>query len=198
MRIYTKKGDSGLTDTLSGNRVHKNDPRIHLLGCVDELSTYLGNAKLLLKELEQKEISDIQQKLIQIMGSISSGFEKNIALSEDCISFEAQIDEFSQMYPPLSGFVIPGECEAASRMDLARTAARRAERELVGMKSHYRIPADYYSYFNRLSDYLFAWARRLEFREKIQQLLEEEQKENGEAQNNRKDILEINRLLAKE
>lgn len=198
MSIYTKKGDSGLTDTLSGNRVNKNDPLIQLLGCVDELSTYLGNAKLLLEDSEQREISEIQQKLIQIMGSISSGFEKNITLVNDCKDFEERIDEFSKMFPPLQGFVLPGECEAASRMDLARIVARRAERELVAMKSRYRIPTDYYSYFNRLSDYLFAWARRLEFRDKILRFIHEETGHGGLPLKNLQEKKEINRNLARE
>ena len=41
MRIYTAKGDEGQTDLL-GERVGKDDPRIELLGALDETTSAIG------------------------------------------------------------------------------------------------------------------------------------------------------------
>lgn len=42
MKIYTKKGDSGTTQLLGGNRVSKSNIRIEAYGTIDELNSYIG------------------------------------------------------------------------------------------------------------------------------------------------------------
>ena len=44
MRFYTGKGDSGDTDLL-GSRVGKDDPRIELIGDIDETTSSIGFAR---------------------------------------------------------------------------------------------------------------------------------------------------------
>jgi cob(I)alamin adenosyltransferase len=41
MKIYTARGDTGSTDLL-GERVGKDDPRIDLLGDLDEATSTIG------------------------------------------------------------------------------------------------------------------------------------------------------------
>lgn len=41
MKIYTARGDQGATDLL-GERVTKDDPRIELLGDLDETTSTIG------------------------------------------------------------------------------------------------------------------------------------------------------------
>ncbi len=50
--------------------------------------------------------------------------------------------------------VVPGRCEAASRLHLARTVARRAERRLVELAAEVTIRQILLRYLNRLSDCL--------------------------------------------
>jgi cob(I)alamin adenosyltransferase len=57
-------------------------------------------------------------------------------------------------------FVIPGGTELSARLDLARTAVRRAERRVVDLKSDGDLPDDtVLRYLNRASDAVFAMAR---------------------------------------
>ncbi|GHK56895.1 hypothetical protein KPZU09_66310 [Klebsiella pneumoniae] len=60
--------------------------------------------------------------------------------------------------PALHQFVLPGRCEAASRLH-ARTVARRAERRLVELGAEVTIRQILLRYLNRLSDCLYAPAR---------------------------------------
>ena len=46
MSITTKTGDDGSTGLWSGERVGKDDPRIEACGEIDELSSFLGFARL--------------------------------------------------------------------------------------------------------------------------------------------------------
>jgi len=42
MKIYTKKGDKGMTGLIGGSRVSKASLRIESYGTVDELNSWLG------------------------------------------------------------------------------------------------------------------------------------------------------------
>ena len=60
---------------------------------------------------------------------------------------------------PLRSFVLSGGTPAAAGLHLARTVARRAEREMVRLAAHETINAHAIAYINRLSDLLFILAR---------------------------------------
>lgn len=60
---------------------------------------------------------------------------------------------------PLHSFILPGRCEAASRLHFARTLARRAERRLVELAAEVNVRQVLMRYINRLSDCLYALAR---------------------------------------
>ena len=61
MRIATKKGDKGRTSLYPAGRVAKDDTRIELVGCLDELNAFLGVARSLLKnKTVHKNILGIQ------------------------------------------------------------------------------------------------------------------------------------------
>ena len=40
MKVYTKKGDKGLTSLVGGERVFKTDERVEAYGTVDELAAF--------------------------------------------------------------------------------------------------------------------------------------------------------------
>ena len=56
MGITSKKGDDGYTTLLYGKRVMKNDPRVEAYGTLEELSSFLGAAKSLIKEKKIKKL----------------------------------------------------------------------------------------------------------------------------------------------
>jgi cob(I)alamin adenosyltransferase len=73
---------------------------------------------------------------------------------------ESDIDRYMERVdlPPM--FVIPGGTELSARLDVARTAVRRAERRVAPLKDAGELADDIVvTYLNRLSDALFAMAR---------------------------------------
>src|SRR5204862_8205805 len=73
---------------------------------------------------------------------------------------ESDIDRYMDRVDLPPKFVIPGGSELSARLDVARTAVRRAERRVVDLKTAGDLPHDTaLRYLNRLSDALFAMAR---------------------------------------
>jgi len=60
---------------------------------------------------------------------------------------------------PLKSFVLPGGSPAAAYLHLARTVARRAEREITLLAESEAVNPEAVRYINRLSDLLFVLAR---------------------------------------
>lgn len=72
---------------------------------------------------------------------------------------EQEIDQADALLPPLRNFILPGGSELSARLHLARTTCRRAERKLVAFNQHNALPPVLIVYLNRLSDWLFVYAR---------------------------------------
>jgi ATP:cob(I)alamin adenosyltransferase len=175
MSITTKSGDDGSTRLVSGERVPKDDPRVEACGEVDELSSLLGFARLACRLAATAEaLERLQRELLRVageLGSAGSAFADPIrpseeeAMTERILAIEERI--------PIRGFVLPGRTEASSRIDLARTAARRLERRAVALSRGIAarppesargasVSRSLLRYLNRLSDYLFMLAREEE------------------------------------
>jgi cob(I)alamin adenosyltransferase len=73
---------------------------------------------------------------------------------------ERWIDEIDAGNQPMNTFVMPGGTELAARLHLARTICRRAERAIVSLQRDETITPGVLIYINRVSDLLFAMARR--------------------------------------
>jgi cob(I)alamin adenosyltransferase len=168
MKIYTRTGDDGTTGLIGGDRVPKSDPRLECYGTIDELNAALGlaiasadvGAAPLLPQLQtvQNELFVIGSHLATPEGS---PHRRNLpVLKESAIArLELQIDEAEKELPPLRNFILPGGSELSSRLHLARTICRRAERLLVGLGGHAPVDPLIVRYLNRLSDWLFVQAR---------------------------------------
>ena len=77
MKIYTKKGDKGLTKILGGKTLEKSNIRIESYGTIDELNAYLGLIYNSIKEEEVKIIiNKIQNKLFVIGSLLASDPDK--------------------------------------------------------------------------------------------------------------------------
>ncbi len=73
---------------------------------------------------------------------------------------EGIIDRYMERVHLPPKFVIPGGTELSARLDVARTAVRRAERRVSALAHAGELPdATVLTYLNRLSDALFAMAR---------------------------------------
>lgn len=170
MKIYTRTGDKGKTSVIGG-RVDKDDIRVESYGTVDEVNSYIGKA---VTELNPDLFSDvvadlekIQHELFDCGGDLATISEKAPEkLSEDAITYlEERIDKFIEEAPELEKFILPGGSVPAATLHIARTVTRRAERLVVSLtKTGAPVSPLSLQYLNRLSDYLFALARVVNFR----------------------------------
>jgi cob(I)alamin adenosyltransferase len=165
MHISTKKGDTGHTSLLRGERVPKYHLIIETVGTIDEANSLLGLARASSREKRIKRIILQVQKHLFIIGAElslakGSGRPPKKAISEKEIKWlERLIEEFEEALSLPPGFVAFGQEEGSSKMDVARTSVRKAERMAVKMKSGGMIENScILKYLNRLSDLIFVLA----------------------------------------
>lgn len=173
MRLYTRTGDKGETSIIGG-RVGKDNVRVDAYGTVDELNSVVGIAVTELDPVKFKDIlSDletIQHELFDCGGDLATiNGKRGFKLKQESIDeMEKKIDVYIQEAPELQRFILPGGSKGSAHIHLARTVARRAERLVVALM---RIDEDVHpitlKYLNRLSDYFFAIARVINFREEV-------------------------------
>lgn len=164
VKIYTKTGDSGTTSLFGGQRVNKNSARIKAYGNVDELNSLMG---AILSEGPSKNISKkllrIQEELFVLGADLSSPLSVKVKIpriSKSYISrLEKEIDGLDKQLPTLRNFILPGGSSVGSKLHLARTIARRAERSIVDLSNQEKINSSILPYINRLSDWFFVLAR---------------------------------------
>lgn len=168
MKIYTRTGDSGETALFGGGRVSKDDARVGAYGAVDELNAAVGVALAGdPHEFEQALLESIQRDLFAIGAQLATPRPERVRealakadLSQDRVAhFETVMDRADEELPPLDAFILPGGTSKAAGLHQARTACRRAEREVVGLASEADVPEIVVVYLNRLSDLLFTLAR---------------------------------------
>ncbi len=165
MGITTKKGDSGYTGTLGGERVPKHHIVVEAVGTLDEANSLLGLARASSKEKRIKRILLQVQKHLIVIGSELSVPKGKGTLPKKRISetevkwLERLIDELEEALALPPGFVAFGQEPSAAQMNVARTAVRKAERAAVKMHSESLIEnPSLLKYLNRLSDLVFLLA----------------------------------------
>ncbi|MFQ5490620.1 MAG: cob(I)yrinic acid a,c-diamide adenosyltransferase [Phycisphaerae bacterium] len=163
MKLYTRKGDDGQTQLGSGGRVGKEHPRVGAYGEVDELNAAVGLARAGCTDAELAEkLSRVQECLFVVGAELADperGPRTPTLSAAESAELESWIDQAAAGVAALKHFVLPGGCELAARLHLARTICRRAERVVVGLAGIEDVGPATVVYLNRLSDLLFAWAR---------------------------------------
>ncbi len=184
-KVYTKRGDGGRTQLASGEKVAKSDPRIEAYGSVDELNSILGllivelneipspNPLIAAKEALQRIQIDLFNLGAELAMSKLPNPLPNWLIHKDAIDeLEQEIDTFSVSLEPLRNFILPGGSKGAAISHMARTVCRRAERHAVALvESSIEIRPDVIIYLNRLSDWLFTFARTINHRLNIPETL---------------------------
>lgn len=160
-KITTRTGDDGTTGLADGTRLPKDHPRISAMGSVDELNSHIG---LLLTETLPEPI---RAELLRIQHDL---FDLGAALAVPSAPFDetklTRLDEAISSYnaalAPLKEFILPGGSRAAALCHVARSVARRAERDYLHlMHAEPHANQDGLRYLNRLSDLLFVCCRVL-------------------------------------
>ena len=163
MKIYTKTGDKGQTQIYAEQmiRMPKNADVLECYGTLDELNAHLGLLGSYISiEADKLHLEKIQQTLFQIGFAISATTKVSDA---DVDMLESHIDRMQISLPAQTSFILPSGCTAATQAHVCRTVARRAERSMVALLDDYPVPDVCLRYLNRLSDYLFVFARAQNF-----------------------------------
>ncbi len=172
MKIYTKTGDRGTTSLFGGKRVEKSSARIKAYGHVDELNCQIGVV------LSQNPPTDVLKRLVRVQGELfvlgadlSAPLDTKVKVPRISKSFirslEAEIDAWEKKLSPLQNFILPGGHTVGAELHLARSIARRAEREVVSVANEEKINLNCQIYLNRLSDWFFVVARYVNHLENI-------------------------------
>ena len=166
MKLYTKTGDDGTTGLFGGGRVKKASARVEAYGTVDETNAVIGIARAAkLDPVIDAVLEKVQEDLFTLGAELASvpGRESKLSMAlladGDIERIERAIDEADGACEPLKTFVLPGGSPQAAALHLARTIARRAERATLSIDDG-PVRREVLVYLNRLSDLLFALARR--------------------------------------
>ena len=164
MKLYSKRGDDGFTDLGSGTRVQKDSLRIDAIGEIDELNSLLGLAHSHSKNSELSGLlGSLQNLLFEAGAELATPVEseKNPRIRKEHIrELEQRIDGQCQPLAALTHFILPGGSPLSSTLHVARSVARRAERACVALSRDEKVSLDFLIFLNRISDLLFAMARR--------------------------------------
>lgn len=169
MKVYTKTGDKGETGII-GRRISKASDTIELIGTLDELNASLG----IITHYTQTSKKEIQgyhtiltqsQSLLFSIGALIAESDVQIDIDSHVISLEKSIDLMEENLPELTNFILPGGSVLAAHVHLSRAICRKAERRYIAYmqsnesKKFKDFDGNIRKYLNRLSDWLFMFAR---------------------------------------
>jgi len=165
MKVSTKKGDTGYTGTLGGQRVPKDHIVIEVEGALDEASSHVGLARASTRVNRSKRVLLQVQKHFFVMGADLSALKEPGRAPRKGITerhtnwLDMLVEEYEEALDLPPGFVAFGQEESSSHLDVARTSVRKVERGVVRMKNE-GMPVNPFTlkYLNRLSDLLFLLA----------------------------------------
>lgn len=181
-KIYTKTGDDGTTALGNGERIAKSSKRVSAYGSVDELNSFIGLARSFiesdkLKELD-KILATIQNDLFDLGADLCIPDKDKNADSLKIVksyvkNLEKEIDKLNSQLEPLRSFILPGGTKVSAYVHIARTIARRCEREMIELRQieEAEISKEAVQYINRLSDFLFVAARYVNLKSDFDDIL---------------------------
>ncbi|MGM9712736.1 MAG: cob(I)yrinic acid a,c-diamide adenosyltransferase [Prevotella sp.] len=169
MKIYTKSGDKGETSLASGQRVKKCCPRIESYGTADELNSFIGTLVTYTTDTADRDFLTSVQKTLFVVGAYlatepkEGGYTPDISCLDGLTAdTEREIDRLSAMLPQLRCFILPGGVQGAAVAHICRTVCRRLERNIYALKDDGAVVDNSVTaYINRLSDYFFVLARKM-------------------------------------
>jgi cob(I)alamin adenosyltransferase len=165
-KVITKSGDGGQTGLGDGRRVSKTDIRIQAIGSMDYLNSLLGWAMVVARSPVKNDLEGIQQDLFDLGGELAMpGIELQLLSAERLNWLEHETEKLNESLPPLKEFILPGGTELSARIHIVRTACRNTERDIVALAETKEDSYLHKIFLNRLSDYLFVLARKVQMDE---------------------------------
>ena len=144
--VITRRGDQGLSDLQHGPRQPKTNPIFEAIGRVYELNCQLGVA------------GDTHERIRSALFDIGAALSKpeDLKLDAEIEWLETTTYRLEGNLPVLTNFILPGG--PGAQLFLAGAVCRNAERAVWAV--HFENVA---RYLNRLSDYLFIYARTVNY-----------------------------------
>lgn len=169
-KVYTRTGDAGTTSLVGGIRASKASARIEAYGTVDELNSHLGLLAAMIGDgTDRNFVERVQTMLFNVGSYLATDITQTALPSSACVGegetelLEKEIDDIISLLPEKMGFVLPGGSMAAAEAHVCRTVCRRAERAIVALQAEATVAPQILGYVNRLSDYLFVLAKKINF-----------------------------------
>lgn len=178
-RLYTRKGDGGITCQYNGAKTPKSSLKVEAVGSLDSAQSYVG---VVLAQLPgslsefRAPLLKIERKFYLLQCDIAAG--KEFIGKKDVRDLEKGIDACMSQVEPLHEFILPTGCATAARLHFARTLVRKAERSCVAYNQAGSEPIrdEDLAFINRLSDLMFAMARLANKEEGVGEEMAKEEK----------------------
>jgi cob(I)alamin adenosyltransferase len=170
MKIYTGRGDEGMTDLRDMSRVAKTSARIEAYGTVDEVNALIGAVRPSGYDDVDEQLERIQNHLHIVQADLANPSPEEddpVVTDAHAEELEEWIDAHEEELPPLESFILPGGSESGASLHHARAVCRRAERRSVALAAEENINDAVIQYLNRLSDALFVLARVVNERDDV-------------------------------
>ena len=177
-RVHTGTGDGGETSLLDGKKVGKESPRVELYGTIDELNSQIGVVRMEFERMPgvtrfhrpgeaDEALYRVQQELFDIGGECACSpgkLPEQMVLvgMDECDRLVEEMDHWIKELEPLKSFILPMGSAPVAFLHVARTVARRAEREACNLRSvegNGSVRDEIICYLNRISDWLFVMGR---------------------------------------
>lgn len=177
-RVHTGSGDGGDTFLLDGKKVGKESLRVGLFGTIDELNSQVGVVRMEFGRMPgvtrfhrpdeaDEALMRVQQELFDLGGECActpGKLPEQMALVgiEQCDRLVQEMDDWIEELTPLESFILPMGSAPVAFLHVARTVARRAEREACGLREAEgdgSVRDEVICYLNRISDWLFVMGR---------------------------------------
>jgi cob(I)alamin adenosyltransferase len=114
----------------------------------------------------KNDLERIQQDLFDLGGELAMpGIELQLLSAERLNWLEHETEKLNESLPPLKEFILPGGTELSARIHIVRTACRNTERDIVALAETKEDSYLHKIFLNRLSDYLFVLARKVQMDE---------------------------------
>lgn len=165
MKKMSERGDKGMTSGECNLPEKKDSPFVEAMGAMDDFQAKLGWTRV--KLVEEQYLSDadrvlsMEKSVSEIMGVLYQRIDWKNG-SDRVGELDNWIAEYTKgRVKNLDGFLVPGENELESRLNLCRTSCRTAERRLVTLRWNENEQRaedktdSIIGFMNRASTYLF-------------------------------------------
>ncbi len=148
---------------ITGGPAAKTDPRVRVLGEIDELTSYLGVARARNPDSALGRILERLQELLLALGCDVADPDRRgevFLTPADCRALTEAVRFHESELPRLNRFIVPGPASPAAELHYARAISRRLERSLQELARQAPVSDEALAVANELSDLLFALARK--------------------------------------